>query len=273
MTLGDDIGEFLASRRARVTPERAGLPDFGRRRVPGLRREEVASLASVGVDYYRRLERGHIAGASDSVLDAIAGALQLDDAERAHLFELAHAARPTAPRRSRPIAQRIRPEVQRILDGLTLPAAVGNSRLDYLAANALGRALYEPMFRSREQPPNGARFTFLDPAAIDFYPEWDRVADDLVAHLRSESGRNPHDRGLAELVGQLSIQSPEFRARPSRPSSSMRLWSGRLAAVGSATAGAPRRGCPAPRHERLFRSCLHSSSDNPRRRPITEPGR
>jgi transcriptional regulator with XRE-family HTH domain len=214
MDMTNDIGEFLTSRRARITPQQVGLPTYGRRRVPGLRREEVASLAGVSIDYYKRLERGNVSGVSDSVLEALARALQLDDAERAHLFDLAHAANPTvAPRRRRPAQQRVRPAVQRILDTMGTPAVVRNARVDYLAANQLGRALYAPLFESREQPANSARFTFLDPAAVDFYPDWERVASDLVAHLRTEAGRNPYDRGLSDLVGELSTRSDEFRTR------------------------------------------------------------
>jgi transcriptional regulator with XRE-family HTH domain len=207
----NDISQFLTSRRAKITPQQAGLPSYGQRRVPGLRREEVASLAGVSIDYYKRLERGDVSGASDSVLEALARALQLDDAERGHLYDLARAANPVAPKRTRPVQQRVRPVVQRILDSMGTPALVRNARVDYLAANALGRALYAPLFDSREQPANSARFTFLDPAADDFYADWDRVADDLVAHLRSEAGRNPYDRGLSDLIGQLSTRSPEFR--------------------------------------------------------------
>jgi len=214
MDTTNDIAEFLTSRRARITPEQVGLPTYGRRRVPGLRREEVASLAGVSIDYYKRLERGNVSGVSDSVLEALARALQLDDAERAHLFDLARAANPTAaPHRRRPAPQRIRPVVQRILDSIGAPAVVRNTRVDYLAANQLGRALYAPLFESREQPANSARFTFLDPAAADFYADWERVATDLVAHLRSEAGRNPYDRGLSDLVGELSTRSDEFRTR------------------------------------------------------------
>jgi transcriptional regulator with XRE-family HTH domain len=213
MDTANDIAEFLTSRRARITPERAGLPVYGPRRVPGLRREEVASLAGVSIDYYKRLERGNVSGVSDSVLEALARALQLDDAERAPLFDLARAANPLGSRRRRPVQQRVRPVVQRILDSMATPALVRNSRVDYLAANQLGRALYAPLFESREQPANSARFTFLDPAAVDFYPDWQRVASDLVAHLRSEAGRNPYDRGLSDLVGELSTRSAEFRTR------------------------------------------------------------
>ena len=209
----NEIAEFLTSRRARITPEQAGLPTYGRRRVPGLRREEVASLAGVSIEYYRRLERGQVSGVSDSVLEALAGALQLDDAERAHLFDLARAANPTAARRRRPVQQRVRPVVQRILDSIETPALVRNARVDYLAANRLGYALYAPVFESREQPANSARFAFLDPAAAGFYSDWERVANDLVAHLRSEAGRNAYDRDLSDLVGELSTRSAEFRTR------------------------------------------------------------
>jgi transcriptional regulator with XRE-family HTH domain len=206
-----DIAEFLASRRARVTPEQVGLPAYGARRVKGLRREEVASLAGVSVEYFKRLERGNASGVSDGVLEALARALQLDDAERAHLFDLARAANPMAPKRRRPAQQRVRPAVLRILESITAPAIVRNSRVDYIAANPLGRALYAPLFDSREQPANSARFTFLDPAAQEFYVDWERTAKDLVAHLRSEAGRNPYDRGLSDLVGELSTRSEPFR--------------------------------------------------------------
>jgi transcriptional regulator with XRE-family HTH domain len=211
VTAVNDIAEFLTSRRARVTPEQVGLPTYGPRRVKGLRREEVASLAGVSVEYYKRLERGNGTGVSDGVLGALARALQLDDAERAHLFDLARAASPIAPKRRRPAQQRVRPVVMRMLDSISLPAIVRNSRVDYLAANPLGRALYAPLFDSPEQPANSARFTFLDPAAHEFYVDWERTARDLVAHLRSEAGRNAYDRGLSDLVGELSTRSQEFR--------------------------------------------------------------
>jgi transcriptional regulator with XRE-family HTH domain len=210
VTAVNDIAEFLTSRRARVTPEQVGLPTYGPRRVKGLRREEVASLAGVSVEYYKRLERGHGSGVSEGVLEALARALQLDDAERAHLFDLARASSPIAPKRRRPAQQRVRPVVMRMLDSISFPAIVRNSRVDYLAANPLGRALYAPLFDSPEQPANSARFTFLDPAAHEFYVDWERTAKDLVAHLRSEAGRNPYDRGLSDLVGELSTRSQEF---------------------------------------------------------------
>ena len=180
--------------------------------MPGLRREEVASLAGVSVEYYKRLERGNASGVSDTVLEALADALQLDDAERAHLFDLARAASPVRSQRARRAsAQKVRPVVQRILDSIGAPATISNTRGDYLAANALGRALYAPLFESPEQPPNSARFTFLDPAAQRFFIDWERSAQDLVANLRSAAGRNPHDRTMSDLVGELSMRSEPFR--------------------------------------------------------------
>ena len=205
-----DAAEFLRSRRARVTPERAGMPAGGaRRRVPGLRREEVALLAGVSVDYYVRLERGRLAGVSESVLSAVADALLLDTAERAHLFDLARTAssrvaQAPAPRRG------VRPAVQWLLDSMSgSPAYVRNARTDVLAVNALGRALYAPLFDMPGRP-NLARFLFLDPAAADFFVEWDRVSRELAASLRTMAGENPHDRGLTQLVGELSTRSEVF---------------------------------------------------------------
>jgi transcriptional regulator with XRE-family HTH domain len=215
MDNGNEIRDFLTSRRARITPDQAGLPAYGgNRRVPGLRREEVALLAGVSIDYYTRLERGRAGGASESVLEGIARALQLDEAERAHLFDLAHAASapavPRAPRRS--ARQQVRPSVQRILDSMTtIPAYVRNARLDILATNRLGRALYSPVLASQAQPANHARFLFLDPGAREFYLEWERQASDVVALLRTEAGRSPHDKALTGLIGELSTRSEEFR--------------------------------------------------------------
>jgi transcriptional regulator with XRE-family HTH domain len=209
----DEVRDFLASRRARITPEQAGLPVYGsNRRVKGLRREELAMLAGVSVDYYTRLERGNLAGASDSVLESLARALQLDEAERAHLFDLARAANATSATRRRPAAHRVRPSVQRILDAMSsAPAIVRNGRSDYVAANSLARALYAPVFDSPAGPPNSARFAFLDPRATDFYVDYDRTVRDLVAALRAEAGRNPYDKGLTDLVGELSTRSETFR--------------------------------------------------------------
>ena len=211
-----EIREFLTSRRARITPDQAGLPWYGEnRRVPGLRREEVAMLAGVSVDYYTRLERGNLTGVSDSVLDALVRALQLNEAERAHLFDLARTAGPPTPRRRRRTsAQRVRPSVQRMLDAITAaPAFVRNGRMDLLAANRLGLTFYSQHFDSPHGPPNSARFVFLDPRAPDFYADWDQVATDAVAVLRSEAGRDPYDRDLSDLIGELSTRSDTFRTR------------------------------------------------------------
>ena len=212
----EEIRDFLTSRRARITPEQAGLPlHGGHRRVAGLRREEVALLAGVSVDYYTRLERGNAQGASEGVLEALARALQLDEAERAHLFDLVRAANTTVMARTarRPARQQIRPSVQRILDSMiTTPAYVRNGHLDILAANQLGRALYSPVLTSPAQPANPARFLFLDPGALEFYLDWERQARDIVAMLRSEAGRNPHDRALSGLIEELSTRSQTFRA-------------------------------------------------------------
>jgi transcriptional regulator with XRE-family HTH domain len=215
MDTRSEIREFLTSRRARITPDQAGLRVYGdNRRVPGLRREEVALLAGVSVDYYTRLERGNLSGASESVLNAIANALQLDDAERTYLFDLARAVQATGPRRRRTTKQQVRPSVQRILDAMTgAPAYIRTGRADILAANSLGCALYSPIFASCVRPVNTARFVFLDPAAPDFFVEWDRVASEVVATLRTEAGRDPYDRGLTDLVGELSTQSQEFRMK------------------------------------------------------------
>jgi transcriptional regulator with XRE-family HTH domain len=214
MDARSEIRDFLTSRRARITPQDAGLTVFGARRVPGLRREEVATLAGLSVDYYNRMERGNLSGASDGVLDALANALRLDDAERAHLFDLANASRTTSRGRRRPATQTIRPSVQWLLDSLTGSAAFAeNGRLDALGANQLGRALYPAVFSQGRQPPNWARFIFLNPDARDFYADWDRAAKDSVAILRSEAGRNPHERELSDLVGELATQSEEFRVQ------------------------------------------------------------
>jgi len=206
--------DFLVSRRARITPDQAGLPAYGgNRRVAGLRREEVALLAGVSIDYYTRLERGRAHGASDSVLEGIARALHLDEAERAHLFDLARACAPAAPRAPRrPSPQQVRPSVRRILDSMTTtPAYVRNARLDILAANQLGAALFAPILSSPARPANNARFLFLDPAAPEFYPGWERQAQDVVAMLRTEAGRSPHDKELSNLIGELSTRSENFR--------------------------------------------------------------
>ncbi|TMR90471.1 helix-turn-helix transcriptional regulator, partial [Nonomuraea basaltis] len=220
----DEIRDFLTSRRARITPEQAGLAPGGRRRVPGLRREEVAVLAGVSTEWYTRLEKGHITGISDDVLHAVARALHLDDAERAHLFDLARAAG-TGHRTRRP-ARGVRPGLQRMLDAMTdAPAIIRNGRMDIVAANHLGRAMYWPVFQTqrpgrsprsapaRTYPANVARFQFLDPAGPDFFPDWDTAADVTVALLRTEAGRDPYNKDLTDLIGELSTRSADFRTR------------------------------------------------------------
>jgi transcriptional regulator with XRE-family HTH domain len=211
-----EVREFLMSRRAKITPEQAGIPGGLKRRVPGLRRTEVALLAGVSVEYYSKLERGTIAGASSSVLDAVARALQLDDTERAHLFDLARAADgiPTSGRaRRRPARQSAsRPSLHWALEAITDGIAfVRNQQQDLLAMNALGRAFYSPVIGDGGRTPNLARFQFLDPASREFYPDWDVFAQMCVAIMRAEAGRDPHDRGLQNLVGELSTRSETFR--------------------------------------------------------------
>ena len=205
------------SRRARLTPDQVGILGGGNRRVPGLRRSEVASLAGLSVEYYAKIERGDIAGASSSVLEAIAGALRLDDTERAHLADLARASDgiPVSGRaRRRPSRTGApRPSLSWALEALTDAVAfVRNPRQDLLATNALGRAFYAPVIGDGGRTPNLARFQFLDPASHDFYPDWDRFAEMCVAIMRAEAGRDPHDRAMQDLVGELSTRSPLFRS-------------------------------------------------------------
>lgn len=206
----DEARDFLITRRNRLTPERAGLAYVGgNRRVPGLRREEVAMLAGVSVEYYVRLERGNLAGASEQVLDALSSALQLDEAERAHLYDLArHASarsRSSAPRRV------LRPQVQWLLDQMTGSAAyVRNGRLDIVGTNALGRALYSPVFEAAGG--NSSRFIFLcAEQAREFFVDYDEISLNSAAILRTLAGENPHDPALTRLVGELSTRSERFR--------------------------------------------------------------
>ena len=195
-------------RRTRACPSTAATGAF-----PGCR-EEVTLLAGVSVDYYIRLERGNLSGASDSVLDALCRALQLDDAERAHLFDLARTTGTTRARRRRPAQRRVRPTVQRMLDGMAgTPAFVRNGRLDVLYANQLGRALYSEMYVDPVRPVNHARFVFLDQRSTEFWVDWDKAANDTVAILRAEAGRDPYDRALSDLIGELSTRSDDFRTR------------------------------------------------------------
>lgn len=215
----EEVREFLTSRRAKITPGRAGLPSGSRRRVPGLRRSEVAALADVSVEYYAKLERGNLAGVSPAVLESVARALELDDAERAHLLHLAQAADGsdalTRPRRRTPARQWTpHRSLQWTLDAITAgPAIVGNGRTDILAANPLARAFYADLLAHPDNQRNLARFQFLDPVSRRFYPDWDRFADMAVAILRREAGRDPHDKGLHDLVGELSTRSEDFRTR------------------------------------------------------------
>ena len=214
MSTESDVREFLASRRAKITPQQAGLPAYGgSRRVPGLRREEVALPAGVSIDYYVRLERGRLAGASEEVLDAIANALQLDDAERAHLYDLARAAAKHPARRTRRARGPLPDSVLRVLNSMAdAPAFIRNGRLDILATNQLGRALYSPLFPdAAARTANIARFQFLTPGGGEFFPDWDGSVNTTVALLRTEAGRAPHDSELTGLIGELVTRSEEFR--------------------------------------------------------------
>jgi transcriptional regulator with XRE-family HTH domain len=213
MTNADDIREFLATRRARLSPGQVGLPTFGRaRRVQGLRREEVALLAGISVEYYTRLERGNARGVSDDVLESVSRALQLDEAEHAHLLDLVRTANTERPPRKPITPAQVRPSIRRLVDAMTgIPAFVGNGRLDILYANPLLEALYSELFRDAARPVNSARFMFLDARARTFFPDWETNMRDSVAALRGEAGRNPYDRGLSDLVGLLSTRSEEFR--------------------------------------------------------------
>jgi transcriptional regulator with XRE-family HTH domain len=210
----DEVRDFLTSRRDRLTPRQAGIPLYGgRRRVKGLRREEVAMLAGMSTDYYTRLERGRLEGVSETVLDSLARALQLDEAERSHLFDLAASTtEPSGGGRSRRAGTgpRVREGVQRILDTIATPAYVRNNRTDILAANLMARALYGDVLADDGRF-NLARYLFLDPRSQDLFGEWEVVARDCVAALRIEAGRKPYDRKLTDLVGELSTRSDEFR--------------------------------------------------------------
>jgi transcriptional regulator with XRE-family HTH domain len=218
MDKSKDVREFLMSRRSRITPAQAGLPAYGgTRRVAGLKREEVAMLTGVSTEYYARLERGNLRGVSDSVLDALARALQLDEAERAHLYDLAKAAAPTPAPGVRRARSEVRPSIERLLAGMTgAPAYIRNARMDVVAANNLCFALYTDILSPTTLPMNLARFMFLDPRSRDFFPDWETLADDFAAAMRTESGRSPRDRALNNLIGDLAAGSTEFSARWAR---------------------------------------------------------
>jgi hypothetical protein len=212
----DEVREFLTTRRAKVLPDQVHLAPGPNRRVPGLRRTEVALLAGVSVEYYSRLERGDIAGASEDVLHAIAGALQFDEAERDHLFDLARAAGPSPKRRPRSARQPlVRPSLQHAMDAIIGgPALVRNGRMDIIAANTLGRALHVDAYASSTGPVNLARHAFLQRERAErFYPDWDLAADQIVAILRTEAGRDPYDKDLQDLIGELSTRSGDFRTK------------------------------------------------------------
>jgi transcriptional regulator with XRE-family HTH domain len=212
----DDLSKFLISRRAKLTLQQAGLPDFGgRRRVPGLRREEVALLAGMSSEYYKRLERGNAKGVSEAVIDGVSRALQLDEAEHSHLYELIRSANAgPRPQNRRHTARKsqINPSLQQTIDAMsTVPVFVQNGRLDAVATNRLGRALFSEMFNDSRQPVNAARFVFLDAKAQTFYQDWEANTRQIVALLRVEAGRSPYDRQLSDLVGELSTRSDLFR--------------------------------------------------------------
>lgn len=209
------MAEFLRTRRDRITPERAGILGGSRRRVPGLRREEVALLAGVSVEYYARMERGDLTGVSPEVRDSLADALQLDEAETDHLHDLAKAAGPhRARRRQRTADNSIRPSLRRFLDAITgAPVWIRDRRMTIVTGNALGRALYAPILDDPANQANTARFMFFNPSADTFFPDWDHGADEIVATLRSYAGQRPHDRGLTDLIGELVTRSDEFRMR------------------------------------------------------------
>ncbi|WP_030104905.1 helix-turn-helix transcriptional regulator [Actinoalloteichus caeruleus] len=207
------LADYLRAARARLSPEQAGIRGAGRRRVEGLRREELAMLAGVSVDYYTRLEQGRSRSASPQVLDALADALCLDEAERAHLHTIA---RP-GPARRRPASrrQRLHPATRALLDDLEAvirPAFVLGRRLDVLGQNRLAALLVADFAEMPAPERNQARFVFLDPHARELYVDWPRVAADTAAMLRMDAGRYPEDPELGQLVGHLSIHSPEFRS-------------------------------------------------------------
>lgn len=210
-----EVREFLTTRRARLSPEQAGIIGGGRRRVQGLRREEVAMLAGMSSDYYAKMERGNLAGVSPEVLNALALALRLDEAETDHLHDLARAAEP-APirRRARAVTATVRPSLQRFLDTNTAtPTFIQNRKTDLIATNPIGEALLSPLLHDPTNQRNNARFTFLNPASHTFYPDWEHGADSLVASMRTAAGQNPHDKDLTDLIGELVTRSDTFRRR------------------------------------------------------------
>ena len=230
-----ELRNFLSTRRARISPEAAGLAAAGgHRRVPGLRREEVAMLAEVSVEYYTRLERGRASGVSDSVLDSIGSVLQLDDVEQSHLRRLIRGASADAAVQGRPAPQELRPSLHYLLDAIEgAPAFIRDGRLNLLGANELGRSLYSPHYRAHAEAAgpteeggvqaagaNIARFVFLDEGARTFYTDWEKVAGDIVATLHAEAGRVPDDDSLRELVVSCASGSGHFRRLSGGPMTS-----------------------------------------------------
>jgi transcriptional regulator with XRE-family HTH domain len=214
MNQRDEVGDFLRTRRGRISPERAGILPGSRRRVPGLRREEVAMLAGVSVEYYARMERGDLHGVSDDVLERLARTLHLDEAETDHLYALAAAANPQPGRRRRKKAEQpFRPSLQRFIDAIAMPVWVRDRRMDLVAANATGRALYAPLLQDPASRGNTARYTFFSPGSRIFFPDWEESATNIVASLRTYAGQNPRDKRLTDLIGELVTRSDDFRVR------------------------------------------------------------
>lgn len=210
----EDVAEFLRSRRDRITPEQAGIIGGGRRRVPGLRREEVALLAGVSVDYYARMERGNLSGVSPEVLDSLALALHLDEAETDHLHDLARATIHQAPQRRKPVERTLRPSLQRFIDAAAdVAIVIRDRRMTYLFSNALGHALYAPLFDDPVNQNNMARFMFLNPASRNFFPDWEQVANDIAATMRTYAGQHPRDKALSDIIGELMTRSDDFGRR------------------------------------------------------------
>lgn len=213
MNQRDEVGDFLRTRRDRITPEQAGLLPGSRRRVPGLRREEVALLAGISVEYYARMERGDLRGVSGEVLDSLARTLRLDDAEIDHLHALAEAAGPQPARRRPKAEQPFRPSLQRFIDAIAMPVWVRDRRMDFVAGNPMGRALYAPLLADPASQGNTARFVFFSPASRNFFPDWEESATNIVASLRTYAGQNRRDKRLTDLIGELVTRSDDFRVR------------------------------------------------------------
>jgi transcriptional regulator with XRE-family HTH domain len=213
MTQKDEVGDFLRIRRDRITAKQAGILPGSRRRVPGLRREEVAMLAGVSVEYYARMERGDLRGVSSEVLDSLARTLRLDEAETDHLHALAEAAGPQPARRRKKAEQPFRPSLQRFIDAVAMPVWVRDRRMDFVAGNPMGRALYKPLLEDPASRGNTARFVFFSPASRIFFPDWEESATNIVASLRTYAGQSPRDKDLTDLIGELATRSDDFRVR------------------------------------------------------------